>query len=635
MGRGKKRIGTRAQAAPLAAKATKGFRTRKIGFDALVDHKNRAAGEVISLTGGALIVDEQTDPMIARGLTKVMSVTQRPDGLYFVRFHDGTRALVDLEGNRVAFSDGTSVKDERLYGALARLAVSSSFDERDQEAAIRSAKMGLYLDDPSKPSHLRAATLAAEEALRGMEGTLTLNDKELQAQFGDNDVPAPSRPLNLPLRAPLGELAFELAAARAQVEETLAESGEEGPDSENMTQLKGMVFGWKDENEAAAQLNPILIEMGQQAAEALDEPIVDDAFIDDLYLNETFTQTLGSMFERYALGQRTFGLMGKQGTGKDTVIKAAAALLKRPMITLNGGKNVQLAEWMGGEALIPHEVRDDDGKLVAAFNITAVQYGKLARALQQPSVVHVSEIRGMEDQLLSGHDWMGSGVGAEASNRFFTINSPHGTETIEVNPECMICFSWNPDLDDWRPHPATMRRMGLFCFDPLSKEEEAERLAAMVNNMLEQNISFPEFHGKHFTQKDLIPIADFYQRFIQAVEANADEVSTEPSPQLFAYFYADVVLKAANQASSTDDAAAGDQAIMWSLSMLEGYMNQNLTRTERKKKLTTLLGTARTPLEELVTSVRAIVSPPEEEEQEVKPKAKAKPKPKPKPAAGA
>ena len=238
----------------------------------------------------------------------------------------------------------------------------------------------------------------------------------------------------------------------------------------------------------------------------------------------------------------------------------------------------------------------------------------------------------MEDQLYAFADLLGSGIGAEASNRFFSINSPHGTETIHVHPQALICMSWNPEIDDWRPHPATMRRMGLFCFDPLSKEEEAERLAAMANNILSQQPSFPEFHAacgkctnckagdragctadnvdkiKPFTAKDLMPVAEFYQRFSKAVESDADEISTTPSPQLFSYFFTDVVLKAANQAASTDDASAADQAIQWSLSMLEAYLSQNMARTERKKKLTALLGAARGPLDELVKSVRTQVT---------------------------
>ena len=341
-----------------------------------------------------------------------------------------------------------------------------------------------------------------------MLGDVKLNNRDLQALIPQRrSTPDEEEDVSITPFAIRGPGA-PLSALAREVQEVV-EDQPKGPHvmGPNERQLKGIVFGWK--NQAAgipADLTDSLAELGPEAAEIVGEDIVDPDFIEELYLNDTLKQAIGALIRRYELGQRTFGALGHQGTGKDTLFRVAAALLQRPIVTLNGGRNIQLQEWIGGEALVPHKVYDSCGvcesckagepskckkqRMVAAFPVSAVQYGKLTQALQTPSIIHISEIRGMEDQLLAGHDWMGSGIGADAANRFLTINSPQGTETIRVHPHCIVCFSWNPDIDDWRPHAATMRRMGLFTFHPLSKEEEAERLAAMCNTMFKQQAAF-------------------------------------------------------------------------------------------------------------------------------------------------
>lgn len=650
MGRGKRRNGPGLNAAPVGAMGAslKTFRAKNIALDELL--AGRGSGEIITLAGGDLVTDDETSPLIARGLMSVLSVQRRPDGLFYIRFQDGEKALIDLEGLRIAVSDGTSAYDPRLFGAFCRAYISSC-DETDPIVG----QLGHYLNEPGNPELLATLTKTLGERLGEMDGDMRLNNRDLQAL--------------IPLRRPailddeevtsVSSLGFErgpdsrLSTLARDVQEVVDGPKEPHVMGPNERQLKGIVFGWKDQPAGIpADLTDKLAVLGPEAAAVVGEEIVDPAFIENLYLNDTLKQAVGAMIRRYELGQRTFGALGHQGTGKDTLFKVTAALLRRPIVTLNGGRNIMLQEWIGGEALIPHKVYDSCGecvhckadepgkckkrKLIAAFPISAVQYGKLTQALQTPSVIHISEIRGMEDQLLAAHDWMGSGIGADASDRFLTINSPQGTETIKVHEHCLICFSWNPDTDDWRPHPATMRRMGLFCFSPLSKEEEAERLAAMCNTMFKQQALFPELHssgcdcetctysrtetkkagrkvkmpkagdqGKPFFDgNDLLPVAEFFQRFQNAVHGEADIISTSPSPQLFSYFFFDVVMSAALQAASSDDAVAGDHAVQWSMTMLEGYLNQTKTRAQQKKELMKLLDTARVPLDAIVQRVR-------------------------------
>lgn len=628
MGRGKKRFGGAHANAVSATSDSQSFEEGQIALADLLAHGEdiRSAGQVLSLDGGDLVLDLDTPALIARGLTGISALKQRPDGLYFVRFADGETALLDLDGLRVAISNGTSINDPRLYGALACAKASQSFAEGDLDGEALNGLYRDFRDDPADPAIVQALAQQAGAALHTIDGDLTLNDCTLQDKLGLNAAATPSkRSARISRRGPM----VSFAAARSEVTGAFSEAKE---DSANMKQLKGMVFGWDDDTDAPLELHPKLQEMGAAASAALDRPVVDDGFIDDLYLNDTLTQSLGTLFERYTVGQRTFAAMGHQGTGKDTLFRTVAAVLGRPLVNLSGGKGVQVQEWIGGEALKPYEVYDNchecakckDGKpdecakkkLVAAFNISAVQYGMLTTALQQPCVVHISEIRGMEDQMYALADVLGSGVGDEATNRFLTINSPSGTETIQVDPHCILALSWNPDVDDWRPYDATMRRIGIFCFDPLGVDEEARRIESMTLNILKQQPSFTELHDLKSLKVDVAgeevdyakPIAEFQKRFANAVEAQSDEISSSASPQLFSYFLSDIILKAANQATTTDDAAAPEQAIQWSLTMLEGYMNQNLPHEERKKKLTKLLGDAQGPLGDLVAHVRKLVS---------------------------
>jgi hypothetical protein len=215
----------------------------------------------------------------------------------------------------------------------------------------------------------------------------------------------------------------------------------------------------------------------------------------------------------------------------------------------------------------------------------------------------------MEDQLTALHDIMDADAVNPAENRFFTINSAEGDETIKVNPHCMLFLSWNPGVDDWRPHPATLSRMGVFSFDPLDEAQEGRRLAAMVNAMMDNLAGYPEFQDPRnkFTGADLIPVARFAKRFNNAVEAEADEMSTEGSPRLFSEFVCDLIVKSAGHIDNYDDAEAPDRIIQWALHAMEGYLNQNLPSKERRKKLTKLLGDAQGPLADLILNVRRLV----------------------------
>lgn len=649
MARGKRLTNRIANTAPLGASAgvAKNFRAKNIALSEMLTGSN--GGEVIKLAGGDLFCGDDISPLVARGLISVLQVRRRPDGLYYVRFHDGSRALVDLEGNKVAFSDGTSANDPRLYGAFGRALIFES-DEGDPLAAL----LGRYLNDPSDPENLAALAKALGISLQELE--VRLNNKELQSQIPRLemvDIPEEVKPRRFP-RGAAPSLTYAMAR---DVQAMVAEEApkEMGPNEE---QLKGLVYGWKDDgSEGPADVNPGYAQLGAEAALEIGEPVVElRDFVEDLYLNDGLIQAVGSLFNRYEAGQRTFGAMGYHGTGKDTLFKTVAGLLRLPMVTLNGGQGAQLQEWIGGEALVPHEVYNTCGhcdhckngktdkcesrQLVAAFPVSAVQYGKLTRALQTPSLIHISEIRGMEDQFLTAHDWMGSGIGQDAKNRFLVINSPQGTETIHVDPNCVVCFSWNPDIDDWRPHPATMRRMGLFCFDPLSEEEESKRIGAMVNKMLGENSSYPEFHRKNcnckgcldrrggkvakanakkdafLSEEDVLPVARFFKKFQDTENVSAHEISTGPAPQTFAYFLYDVITKAAAHAAAEEGEDPGEMAVSWSMTMLEGFLNQSsMDRESRKRALYTILGEDnRKALADIVNRVTKIIQESESKE---------------------
>jgi hypothetical protein len=124
VGRGKKHW--RRSAATLAINAV----TRSNGGDELVVDIGdladaacdaRGVGEVLRLEDGQeLVVDAETPALIARGLAQITSIRRREDGLYFVRYADGSTALLDIDGPRIAFSNGpASPTDPRILGAMA------------------------------------------------------------------------------------------------------------------------------------------------------------------------------------------------------------------------------------------------------------------------------------------------------------------------------------------------------------------------------------------------------------------------------------------------------------------------------------------------------------------------------------
>lgn len=430
--------------------------------------------------------------------------------------------------------------------------------------------------------------------------------KELAASNGATTLP-PTEALRRRAHAHgLTSLSGAFAMARAAAPAASTPAFNAPPSADAMTPQEQTVYGiaWGVDDDYRPRV-PFdeLLERNRRAADELKVEIP-TGIIRRSYLSPDMINHLKLLVNDLSFGQRGFGLKGDPGSGKNMLMRMLAEVLHRPLVEIDVGSGRSLQDELGGEGLLPHEFRDEDGKLLGVVNISGEVQGRLTRAMEQPSVIVLNEVgREAAEQLLGLHDAIGSGLGS-LNSRQLTINSPSGQTKIDVHPDCVIALTWNPGAEGDALEDSTMSRLTTLIVDYGTPEEEAHRYAAMVKTMVEDHPDMPELDRIEVTPEMMRPIANFAERCMERARTTRSFSST-PAPRSFARFAAHLILHSAwsaldpsideEKAIRTAQAEAG--AVLRGLFNTEEYREQLLTQ---RSETADAIGGARIRIQDLI-----------------------------------
>lgn len=343
-------------------------------------------------------------------------------------------------------------------------------------------------------------------------------------------------------------------------------------------------------------------------------------------------------------GDRAFAFRGPPGTGKDSFAREVAAMTNRVYVQINLGPTADLEQAIGGDGLVAKTVKVErqhivDGKPVTITEeqvVTAseTQFGPLTTAIQGPNWVNISEPEGHEDTLVRVHSIAGDTVGAP-DKRTLTISSTSGEKalSVPVHPEAVICFTFNPGIDDFQLGQALSDRMVNLDFDVPEIGERCERQLKMVEAMLGSEMSSIDDGLKNIGLKadDIRPIVEAMDKLAETTTRDHTFIQT-PGERTTARFITQLAI-ASWYGNKVNTAESDVESVLRMLDFTRSY-EARANDPERARLIEIIrdeksdIGKLSRRIKKLGMASRGDVEEPVKAAAKPKPKAKPKAKPK-------
>ena len=162
---------------------------------------------------------------------------------------------------------------------------------------------------------------------------------------------------------------------------------------------------------------------------------------------------------RWRLGFGCMGIYGAPGTGKNALLREAAAAWKVPLFAVDLSAGMDLVELVGGTAL--------------TGGSTVERVGKLTWWAQRGALLVLNEIQAVEPTMQTLlHDLV--------AERRVVIPSLEGApQAMRLHPGSFIAVTWNP-FQGRMPEPALLSRLGAIEFPQPNRDDEARILASRL-----------------------------------------------------------------------------------------------------------------------------------------------------------
>jgi hypothetical protein len=162
---------------------------------------------------------------------------------------------------------------------------------------------------------------------------------------------------------------------------------------------------------------------------------------------------------RWRLGFGCIGIFGAPGTGKNALLREAAAAFQVPIFAVDLSAGLDIVELVGGTALIGGS--------------TVERVGKLTWWAQRGALLVLNEIQAVEPTMQTLlHDLV--------AERRVVIPSLEGTpQPMRLHPGTFIAVTWNP-FQGRMPEPALLSRLGAIEFPQPSRDDEARIIASRL-----------------------------------------------------------------------------------------------------------------------------------------------------------
>lgn len=162
---------------------------------------------------------------------------------------------------------------------------------------------------------------------------------------------------------------------------------------------------------------------------------------------------------RWRLGFGCIGLFGAPGTGKNALLREAAATWCVPLFAIDLSAGLDLVELVGGTALLS--------------GTTVERVGKLTWWAQRGALLVLNEIQAVDPTMQTLlHDVV--------SERRVVIASLEGPrEAVRLHAGAFVAVTWNP-FQGRMPEPALLSRLGAIEFPQPSRADEAKILSSRL-----------------------------------------------------------------------------------------------------------------------------------------------------------
>ncbi len=162
---------------------------------------------------------------------------------------------------------------------------------------------------------------------------------------------------------------------------------------------------------------------------------------------------------RWRLGFGCMGIYGSPGTGKNALLREAAAVWRVPLFTVDLSAGLDLVELVGGTALLGGS--------------TVERVGKITWWAQRGALLALNEIQAVEPSMQTLlHDLV--------AERRVVIPSLDGSpQGIRLHPGTFVAVTWNP-FQGRMPEPALLSRLGAVEFPQPGQADEAKILSSRL-----------------------------------------------------------------------------------------------------------------------------------------------------------
>jgi AAA domain (dynein-related subfamily) len=162
---------------------------------------------------------------------------------------------------------------------------------------------------------------------------------------------------------------------------------------------------------------------------------------------------------RWRLGFGCIGIYGAPGTGKNALLREAAAAWRVPLFSVDLSAGLDLVELVGGTALVS--------------GTTVERVGKLTWWAQRGALLVLNEIQAVEPTMQTLlHDLV-------AERRVVIASLEGPPQAIRLHPGTFVAVTWNP-FQGRMPEPALLSRLGAIEFPQPKAQDETRILASRL-----------------------------------------------------------------------------------------------------------------------------------------------------------
>lgn len=163
---------------------------------------------------------------------------------------------------------------------------------------------------------------------------------------------------------------------------------------------------------------------------------------------------------RWRLGFGCIGIYGAPGTGKNALLREAAAAYRVPMFSVDLSAGLDLVELVGGTALVGGS--------------TVERVGKLTWWAQRGALLVLNEIQAVEPTMQTLlHDLV-------AERRVVVTSLEGSPQALRLHAGTFIAVTWNP-FQGRMPEPALLSRLGAIEFPQPGPSDEAKILSSRLS----------------------------------------------------------------------------------------------------------------------------------------------------------